>query len=208
MKNGKASGFDAIYPEFLTFSGSRTTLWSARFFSNVLTSNVLPSAFKKTKIIAQLKPGKPEDCPESYRPIALLSVTFKLFERLLYNRIICEIEKLVPPEQAGFMKNRSCSEQVLTLTNHIESGFQRKMKTGVVFIDLTATYDTVWKRGLLYKLIKAVPCLQIVNVIANMLSDRLFQVFLNDKCSRFRKLNNGLAQGSVRHGLCLPTQIV
>lgn len=61
VKNGKASSFDAIYPEFQTYSGPRTSLWLARFFSNVLTSNKLPSAFKKTKIITLLKPGKPED---------------------------------------------------------------------------------------------------------------------------------------------------
>lgn len=93
MKNGTASGFDAIYPEFLTHCGPRTRLWLARFFSNVLSSNVLPPPFKRTKIIALLKPGKPEDRPESYRPIALLSVTFKLYERLLFNRIVSDIEK-------------------------------------------------------------------------------------------------------------------
>lgn len=85
----------------------------------------------------------------------------------------------------------------MTLTNHIEAGFQRQLKTGVVFIDLTAAYDTVWKKGLLYKFIKAVPCLRIVNIISNMLSDRLFKILLNDQCTRFKKLNNGLAQGSV-----------
>lgn len=101
MKNGKASGFDAIYPEFLTYSGERTRLWLARFFTNVLQWNTLPHSFKKAKIIALLKPGKPDHFPESYRPIALLSVVFKLFERLLYNRIVTEIEKLIPPEQAS-----------------------------------------------------------------------------------------------------------
>lgn len=175
MKNGKASGFDSIYPKFVTFCGPRTRLWLARFFTNVLVSNRLPPAFKK----------------------ALLSITFKLFERLIYNRIAPDIEKLIQDEQAGFRKDRSCAEQVLTLTNHIEVGYQRKLKTGAVFIDLTAAYDTVWKKGLLFKFIKAVLCLQMCNMISNMLSDRLFQVLLNDKCTRFRKLNNGFPQGAV-----------
>lgn len=30
-------------------------------------------------------------------------------------------KKLIPGEQAGFRKERSCEEQVLTLTNHIEA---------------------------------------------------------------------------------------
>lgn len=171
VKNGKVSGFDGIYPEFLTFCGPRARLWMARFFSNVTSSNRLPMAFKKTKIIALLKPDKSEDRPDSYRPIALLSIMYKFLERLLFNRIESEIDKLLPPEQAGFQRNRSCVEQVLSLTNHIESGYQRKLKTGVVFIDLSSAYDTVWEQGLLFKFIKAIPCLQICDLLNNMLSD-------------------------------------
>lgn len=112
---------DSIYPEFLTFCGPRTRLWLARFFTNVMMWNTFPHYFKQTKIIALLKPGKPDDNPASYRPIALLSVALKLFKRLLLNRITPDIDKLVPPEQAGFRKNRSCAEQVMALTNYIEN---------------------------------------------------------------------------------------
>jgi len=38
------------------------------------------------------------------------------------------------------------------LTAYIENGFQQQSKTGTVFLDLTAAYDTVWHTGLLYKL--------------------------------------------------------
>lgn len=135
MKNGKASGFDAIYPEFLIKSGPRTRLWLARFFSSVLRTNILPRAFKTAKIISLLKPNKDETKPENYHPIALLSVMLKLLERILYNRMEPEIEKVLPKEQAGFRKGRSCDDQVLSLTNYIETGYQQNLKTGVVFID-------------------------------------------------------------------------
>lgn len=197
MKNGKASGADSIYPEFLTYAGPRARMWLANFYSNIVALNKLPAAFKITKIIALLKHGKKDDKPENYRPIALLSTSLKLLERLLFNRIGPQIEKVVLKEQAGFRKGRSCDEQVLSLTNFIESGFQQKLKTGAVFIDLTAAYDTIWKKGLMYKLVKAVPCLQICDLICNMLSERLFQVLINDEKSRLRKLNNGLPQVSV-----------
>lgn len=197
MKVGKAAGFDAMYPEFLVNSGARVRQWLANFFSDLISRNELPPIFKKTKIIAILKPSKPSDRPESYRPIALLSVCFKLLERLILHRISDNIHRIIPKEQAGFMKGRSCAEQVLSLTNYIENGFQERMKTGVVYVDLTAAYDTIWKRGLMYKLMKVVPCRKTCDFIMNMLSDRHFKVFLNDECSNVRKLNNGLPQGSV-----------
>ena len=38
---------------------------------------------------------------------------------------------------------RSTCDQVAALTTFIENGFQQNLKTGAVFLDLTAAYDTV-----------------------------------------------------------------
>ena len=43
------------------------------------------------------------------------------------------------------------------LTQYIEDSFQEKQKAGVVLLDLTAAYDTVWHRGLHLKLLKTIP---------------------------------------------------
>lgn len=197
MKTGKAPGFDGVHPEFLLHCGEKTKKWLTVFYSRVLASGVLPKAFKLSKIIAVLKPNKPRDKVESYRPIALLSCCYKLLERLLLNRLGARILEHIPPEQAGFRPNRSCVDQVLSLTTHIEAGFQKQQKTAVAFVDLTAAYDTVWKEGLLYKLAKIVPCYTTLRLINNMLSDRHFQVNHGNNLSKQRKLNNGLPQGSV-----------
>lgn len=119
MKNGKASGFDSIYPEFIKNSGPRCRLWLARFFSNVLRTNSLPAAFKVTKVISLLKPNK--DKPENYRPISLLSVTLKLMERMLYNRMEPEIHqnKLVLEKDVAVM-NKSYRSPI-TLNRHINN---------------------------------------------------------------------------------------
>ncbi|KAJ8893734.1 hypothetical protein PR048_006334 [Dryococelus australis] len=150
-KLGKAAGFDGMYPEFLVHTGPRTRSWLVELFTDMMHYNRLSELFQSTKIVALLKPGNPADLHESYRSIALLSVMLKLFERLIYNRISPVIDKIIPPEQTGFRNGRCCMDQVLTLTNFIED-FQRKLKTGVVFVYLTAAYDIVWKKGLVYKL--------------------------------------------------------
>jgi hypothetical protein len=99
-----------------------------------------------------------------------------------------------PINQPGFRQHRSCTEQVMALTTHIEAGFQHQLKTGAVFIDLSAAYDTVWRegQGLMINFLEAVPCLKLFNLLNNMLSNRYFQVFLGDQSSRWRRLNNEL----------------
>lgn len=197
IKKGKAAGFDGIFPELIKGLGTSSLSWLLSFYNNILISGVIPKEFKRAKIIAILKPGKPADNPTSYRPIALLSVCYKLFERLLYNRIQPLIEDHLPKEQGGFREKRSCCDQVLALTTHIEVGFQNRQKTGVAFLDLSAAYDTVWKDGLVHKLHKVIPNKKVVNLIENMLSDRKFRVFIGERNSKTRVLNNGLPQGSV-----------
>ncbi|KAF0769781.1 Uncharacterized protein FWK35_00009176 [Aphis craccivora] len=133
--------------------------------------------------MALLKPGKSSMEASSYRPVSLLSVSYKLLERLILNRIQPTLDKHIPIEQAGFRNNRGCVEQVLALTTLIEAEFQRILKTNVVFIDLSAAYDTVWREGLMQNFINIVPCKRMSELLNNMLVNRMFQVFMDGKKS-------------------------
>lgn len=104
---GKVPGFDNIHPEFLMNCGKYAKLWLAKLFTDIM-----PREFKKSKVIAILKPGKPADSPQSYKPVALLYVTYKLLERLINNRIGQRIYDVIPIEQACFRAKRSCVDHV------------------------------------------------------------------------------------------------
>ena len=104
----------------------------------------------------------------------------------------------LPREQAGFRRGRSTVDQVTLLTQYIEDRFQNNEKAGVVFLDLTAAYDTVWHRGLHLKLLRIIPDRHMVGFIMEMLSNRSFVVHTSDgQRSRLRRMKNGVPQGSV-----------
>ncbi|XP_072381681.1 uncharacterized protein [Diabrotica undecimpunctata] len=88
VKSGKAPGFDKIHPEFLLHCGKYARKWLVDFYTDMIKSGEIPHSSKRASIIAILKPGKANDQPQNYRPIALLSCVYKLLERLIYNRII------------------------------------------------------------------------------------------------------------------------
>jgi hypothetical protein len=71
--------------------------------------------------------------------------------RVLAIPSVKKAETTTPVHQAGFRIHRSCTEQAMALTTHIEAVFQRQLKTGVVFVDLSAAYDTVWRDGEVYE---------------------------------------------------------
>ena len=157
--------------------------------------NKIPTVWRQSKIIGILKPGKDSSIPKNYLPISLLCHTYKLYERMILNRIAPAIEQHLIMKQAGFRSGKSCTSQLLNLTKHIED--EEGMITGTAFVDLSAAYDMVNHRLLIQKLYNTTLDSQLCRVIQILLSDRRFYVELNNERSRWRIQKNGLPQGSV-----------
>lgn len=100
------------------------------------------------------------------------------------------IGDIIPVEKAGFSAGRRYVDQVLALTLYISSRFDNAVTKAVVFIYLTAVYDTLWRTGLIYKLINTVRSKRIV-------CNRRIRLFLNSDVSKTKTLKYGLPQGFV-----------
>ena len=144
-----------------------------------------------------MKPRKDSSIPKNYRPISLLCHTYKLYEKMILNRILPAIEQHLIKEHAGFRSRKSCTSQLLNLTQHIEDGYEEGMINGTAFVDQSAAHDTVNHRLLIQKLYNTTLDRQLCRVIQNLLSDQRFYVELNNERSRWRIQKNGLPQGSV-----------
>ena len=127
-------------------SFTKATAWLCSFFTSCFRRSKLPKTWRRATVIALPKSNKPALDPKSYRPISLLCVPFKILERLIHSRIDPVVDPQLPREQAGFRRGRSTVDQVTLLTQDIEDIFQNNEKAGVVFLGLTAAYDTVWHR--------------------------------------------------------------
>ena len=117
LNNGKAPGLDDIQTELIKQFGHK-----ARFFNNCTATKRIPKLWRQAKVVALLKPGKDPSVAKSFRPISLLCHTYKLFERLILNRLAGHVDAKLIPEQAGFRPGKSCTSQLLNLTEHIEDG--------------------------------------------------------------------------------------
>ena len=108
------------------------------------------------------------------------------------------VDQQLPREQAGFRRGRSTVDQVTILTQDIDDRVQNNEKAGVVFLYLSAAYDTVWHRGLHLKLFRTIPDRQMVGFMMEMLSNRSFVVHTSDgQRIILRIMKNGVPQGSV-----------
>ena len=139
--------------------------WLRDFLFSCLRRLKIPKIWRRALVVAIPKLTKPVGDPKSYQPISLLCVPYKILERLIYARVEPLIDPLLPNEQAGFRRGKSTVDQIVLLTQNIEDSFEAKNKAGTVFINLTAAYDTVWHRGLTYKLLRLLPDKHMIRMI-------------------------------------------
>ena len=80
---------------------------------------------------------------QQYRPICLLNVSFKIFTKVLTNRISMVAAKTISPTQSAFLPGRNIMEGVVVLHETIHE-LHRKKQSGVIFkINFEKAYDKV-----------------------------------------------------------------
>ena len=162
LKPGKAPGPDSICPELILHTGAALKFWLRDFIFSCLRRLKIPKIWRRALVVAIPKPGKPD---QRVIDLSLLCIPYKILERLIYARVEPLIDPLLPKEQAGFRHGKSTVDQVVLLTQNIEDSFEAKIKAGAVFINLTAAYNTVWYRGLTFKLLRLLLYKHMVKMI-------------------------------------------
>lgn len=167
-------------------------------FNKCLMLNYWPASFKLAKIIPILKSGKSPTDAQSYRPISLLNAFGKIFERIIYHRLIEFIEEknLLPPFQFGFRKGHSTTHQAMRIKQHILRNKRYRKSTGMILLDIEKAFDSIWHDGLIYKLIKMKLPIYLIRIINSFIRKRQFAVHINDATSNTIEIDTGLAQGT------------
>ena len=93
---------------------------------------------------------------KNYRPISLLPIFSKIFERLTYNSLYNYFvqNKLFTECQSGVMPSDSCASQLLSIIHKIYRSFDYNPSVDIrgVFLHILRAFDEVWHGGLIFNL--------------------------------------------------------
>ena len=91
---------------------------------------------------------------KNYRPILLLPICGKIFEKIIFDEIYqhLTVNKLLSDKQSGFRPGDTNFNQLLSITHEIDNAFEHHHDTHAVFLDILKAFDKVWHDGLLLKL--------------------------------------------------------
>ncbi|KAK7101444.1 hypothetical protein V1264_019826 [Littorina saxatilis] len=199
LKQKKAPGPDGISNDMLKHLGPGAKRFLLSIYNQSWSTGTVPTSWKVALIRPIPKKGKDKRDPSSYRPISLLSCVGKLLERIVNKRLLSLLESrsFLAPTQTGYRQHRSTEDQLALLTQEIEDAFQEKKKVLAVFFDLSRAFDTVWKEGLLLKLLHAGVHGKMFKWLSDFLFNRTARVMVDGTTSNLVKLREGVPQGGV-----------
>ena len=132
------------------------------------------------------------------RPVSLLPVVSKVFEKLVNNSIVDHLEKcgffLISSLVIGLLDQLQI---FLVVSDRIVRAFNRFGATRDVALDISNAFDRVWHADLLHKLKSYGISGQIFGLISSFLSNRRLRVVLNGKFSQEYPVNARVPQESI-----------
>jgi hypothetical protein len=169
-------------------------------FDNFLIRRHLPKSFNSAVITPLYKGKGSRTSPENYRPISILPILGKLFEKVIYRKLyfFIEEENLLDPRQHGFRKNRSCTTALSIFADDICLRLdETNMKAGVVFVDLKKAFDSVRPLKLLLSLLSIKVPPVILLYLCMYFVNRTFKIKLSGSLSQLFQLRRGCPQGGI-----------
>ena len=199
LDNNKATGLDGINVHALKSGSPILSYYLTHLFNLSLTTGTVPKSWKKKRVTPVFKKGDADDV-NNYRPISILPVTMKIFEKVVHSQvsIFLDSSNILSDSQSGFRSSRSTDTAVVCVSDFILEELGKKRYVGAVLVDLKKAFDTVDHKILLKKLF----CYGLRDTsfswFESYLSDRVQCTILEDISSSFLKESPyGVPQGSV-----------
>ena len=113
------------------------------FLNRCLESAQIPERWEIGEIISIFKKKDPR-LPENYRPISLLDTMYKIYTRLLANRLSRALDPLLRKSQFGFRKHRSTAHAIHVLRRTMEGLLHKTDRDlNLLFLDWSKAFDRV-----------------------------------------------------------------
>ena len=199
LDNGKATGLDDICVKSLKAGSPILAFYLTHIFNLSLRSGVVPKCWKRKRVTPLFKKGDSDDV-NNYRPISILPIPMKVFEKIIHFQVSQFLEKycIISEFQSGFRNGHSTDTAVSCVADYVLSEVAKKKYVGAVLVDLKKAFDTVDHTILLKKLF----CYGIRDIpfdwFESYLSNREQCSLIGDSKSSFMPEGKyGVPQGSV-----------
>ena len=162
-----------------------------------LDAGFFPECLKSATLIPIFKKGDSRNL-NNYRPISLLPVMSKVFEKVINVQLTEVIEEgFIDDNQYGFRRGHSTEHAMIKFVDHVQKSLSGKNHVVSVFVDVSKAFDSCDHSILLSK-IKRTGLDEIgTKLLASYLENRKNIVVVNDVIGGTFYINIGVGQGTI-----------
>ena len=164
--------------------------------NNSLSNGTFPECLKQANITPVFKK---DDCLDktNYRPVSILPLLSKVYERVIYNQLSDHVEQYFSSILCGFRKGRSTQHALFKLLQSWQKELDQYGYVGTVLMDLSKAYDCIPHELLLAKLEAYGLNKKSLNLVLDYLSDRKQRTKISSSYSSWYNIVKGVPQGSI-----------
>ncbi|KAM9980209.1 hypothetical protein ACTFIZ_006456 [Dictyostelium cf. discoideum] len=199
LQEGKAPGIDGLIPTFYKNHKDIILPMLLELFNHFIDKGIPPD-FKQGVLISIYKnKGDPNNL-DNYRPITLLNVDYKIYSKIINNRILRFLNNVISPFQTGFVPRRILHDNIITLNSVIDMA-QREIQVNsniapiITFYDFEKAFDSISHKAIVRTLSNLKLPLKFINAITNLLMNSSTAVYINNKLSSKFISKRGTKQG-------------
>eukprot|EP00834_Sanchytrium_tribonematis_P007589 NODE_711_length_4530_cov_1.118935.p1 type:complete len:556 gc:universal NODE_711_length_4530_cov_1.118935:2661-4328(+) len=163
-----------------------------KLFYNIYIKNNIPSQWSQSKIVEIFKSG--DLIPSRFRPICLISNTFKCWQQILYYSHY-RSQLIVSPRQHGFTQRRSTSTQIYSVLKIIQELNEEHQELQALALDLSNAFDRLEPSNI-YNQLEPHLDPHDLNIIKSIITQQSFHLRRDINQNNFR-FGNGTPQGGV-----------
>ena len=194
LKSNKCKDTAGIKAEMLKMGGESLVDVLLELYNRVVTQTMeIPKSWKHSVITVLYKSGDAM-LPQNYRPICIIPILYKLFSKLLYNRLYPILDKAQCADQAGFRHRFSTVDHMFVCTMVFEKSEEFQLNSWIAALDFKKAFDSIDQKYLWQALGEQEVPKGYIDVLRNLYRNQSAQV-KTDKMSRKFTIEKGTKQG-------------
>ena len=193
---GKATGYDKIPAKLVKITAPKIVSSLTRLINKCIKDSVFPDSLKYADILPCFK-AKEDHLKENYRPISILPIFSKIFEKLLNDQLRDYFDTILSKLLSAFRKNYSLQAVLLKMIDDWKKALDNGKTVGVVMIDLSKAFDIIPHLYLLAKLENYGLSQNAMLLMKSYLSNRHQRVKIGNSYSDWSEVKCGVPQGSI-----------
>ena len=195
LKPNKAGGPENIITELMKDLDAHNRTALLQLYNDIYNTETIPDHFNEAMVVQIYKTGKTPELYSSYRPIALLNITYKILAKLIQRRLRDTLDDRIVDFQYGYRRGRSTAEPIFIARRIQELAERHGTQLYMLALDYSKAFDSIPHEKLLECLTRMGAPTKMITLVNAIYTTPRFRIKIPEGISDEFQQEIGIRQG-------------